>query len=399
MFEKDCPVPESFRSMFLNILFLALLFFLTFISRFIFSPLMPVIENELGITHSEAGTLFLMISLGLFLGQVFSGFLSSRVNHRGSLVLSTLGIGAALLAINLTSTFWILRIIMVFLGLAAGLHLPSAMATITAMVDRKEWGKALAVHQTAPPLSLVLGPFLIIWLLDSIPWRGILTIIGVAAIAGSLLFLRFGRCGEFPGDSPRPVLLKELISHPSFWIMVVMFALAMCGTIGIYTMLPLFLVSERGFDADQAGTLLGLSRVSGLFMPFVAGWFISRFGEKRFIFSIMILSGLSTIMLGIFSGNTLIYIVFIQPSILGCYFTAGFAALARIVQPHLRSVAASFTTPAAFLIGGGLFPAALGYMGQNSSFGLGIMLTGVLMIIFSPLVFFLHLIEKMEEGC
>lgn len=39
MFEKDCPVPETFRSMLWNVLFLAVLFFLTFIARFIFSPL------------------------------------------------------------------------------------------------------------------------------------------------------------------------------------------------------------------------------------------------------------------------------------------------------------------------------------------------------------------------
>ena len=399
MFEKDCPVPESFRSMLWNVLFLALLFFFAFIARFIFSPLMPVIESELEITHAQAGSMFLMMSVGFFIGQVSSGLLSSRINHRGALVLSSVCAGIALLAINLTSNFWIIRSIIFFLGLAAGHHMPSAMATITAMVDRKEWGKALALYQTAPPLSLVLGPFLIIWLMDLLSWRGILTCIGGIAIVAGILFRRFGRCGEFPGDPPRPVLIKELISLRSFWIMVIMFALSMCGTIGIYSMLPLFLVSERGFDADQAGTLLGLSRIAGLFMPFVAGWFVSRVGEKPFIFSIMILSGLSTIMLGIFSGTALICVVYIQPAILGCYFTAGFAALARIFQPYLRSIATSFTTPAAFLIGGGIFPAVLGYMGQDYSFGLGISITGALMILFSPLVFLLNLIEKMEEGC
>lgn len=41
----------------------------------------------------------------------------------------------------------------------------------------------------------------------------------------------------------------------------------------------------------------------------------------------------------------------------------------------------------------------MGYMGQTYTFANGITLTGVLMILFSPLVFFLQLIEKMEEGC
>ena len=399
MFEKDCPIPESFRSMLGNILFLALLFFLTFIGRFIFAPLMPTIENELGITHSQAGTLFLMISLGFFAGQVCSGFLSSRVDHRGSLIISTFGLGVALLLFNLTSSLWIIRIIMFLLGVAAGLHMPSAMATITAMVNRQEWGKAMAVHQTAPPLSLVLGPLLAILLLDLFSWRTILTLLGGMAFVVGLLFLRFGRCGEFPGDPPRPAVLKMLISQRSFWIMVVLFALAMGGAVGIYTMLPLFLVNERSFDLDWANTLLGLSRISGLFMPFVAGWLIGRFGEKIFIFIVMIVAGVTTIMLGALSGTWLLVIIFLQPAVIGCYFTAGFAALARIVQPNLRSIAAAFTTPTAFLIGGGLLPTAMGYMGQAYSFGLGIILTGFLMILSAGLVFFLNLIEKMEEGC
>jgi MFS transporter, NNP family, nitrate/nitrite transporter len=399
MFEKDCPVPESLHSMLGNILFLSLLFFMTFLGRFIFSPLMPSIETELDITHSQAGALFLMISLGFFIGQVFSGFLSSRVNHRGSLVISTLGIGIALLCFNLTSALWTLRAIMFLLGMSAGLHLPSAMATITAMVNRQEWGKALAIHQTAPPLSLVLGPLLVIILLESLSWRAILTITGAAALVTGLLFLRFGRCGEFPGDPPSPALIKKLITHRSFWVLMILFALAMGGTIGIYTMLPLFLVNERGFDAQWANTLVGLSRITGLFMPSVSGWLISRFQEKPFIFAVMVFSGITTIMLGVFSDKGLLFIIFLQPAVIGCYFTAGFAALARIVQPDLRSIATSFTTPAAFLIGGGIVPAVMGYMGQAYSFGLGITLTGVLMIVFCPLVFLLKLLENLDEGC
>ena len=399
MFEKDCPVPVSFRSMIGNITFLTLLFFLAFISRFIFAPLMPTIEMELGLTHSQAGSLFLIISLGLFIGQVCSGFLSSRINHRGALIVSIFGVGAALLLFNLNSSLGIIRTGLFMLGVAAGLHMPSAIATITAMVNRQEWGKALAVHQTAPPLSLVLGPFLALLLLDWFSWRTILGILGGMTLVVGLAFLRFGRCGGFPGDAPRPAVVKILFSQRSFWIMVVLFAMAMGGTVGIYTMLPLFLVNERGFDGDWANTLLGLSRISGLFMPFVAGWFVDRFGEKIFMFIIMISAGFATIMLGVLTGAWLMMIIFLQPAIIGCYFTAGFAALSRIVQPNLRSLAASFTTPTAFLIGGGLLPAALGYMGEAHSFGLGISLIGCLIILASGLVFFLNLLEKLEAGC
>jgi NNP family nitrate/nitrite transporter-like MFS transporter len=397
--DKECPIPEPFRANVGRILFISALFFLTFMGRFIFAPLMPTIEQELGITHGQAGSLFLMISLGFFVAQICSGFLSSRVNHKGALVLSTLGVGVALGIFSLSSFLWFIRACLILLGMAAGLHIPSAIATITAMVSNHDWGKALAVHQMAPPLSLVLCPLIANLMLDRFSWQVIVAFFGVVTLVVGLAFRRFGRCGEFPGDAPRPEVVKIVISMRSYWIMVVHFALAMGCSIGLYTMLPLFLVDERGLDMQWANTLLGLSRISGLFMPFVAGWLMGRMGEKKLIFVVMLLAGISTIMLGAVSGPWLIVLIFLQPAVLGCYFTAGFATLARIVQPNLRSVAASFAIPTAFLIGGGALPTAIGYMGQSYSFGLAIVLIGTGTMVVSGLVFFIKLVESLEEGC
>jgi len=360
---------------------------------------MPVIEQELSVSHVQAGSLFLTMSLGFFVAQICSGLVSSRIKHKGTLVISTLGVGLALLVFSLTSSLWVIRGILFLLGMASGLHVSSAIATITAMVHRQDWGKALAVHQTAPPLSVVLGPLLVILLLDLISWQNILAILGGVSVVVGLAFIRFGRCGAFSGHAPRLADLKSVISRRSFWIMVILFAFAMGSSMGIYTMLPLFLVNERGYDADLANTLVGLSRISGLFMAFIAGWFTDRLGEKRFIFAVMFTTGITTIMLGALHGTWLAVTIFVQPAIVGCYFTAGFAALARIVQPNYRNMAASFITATAFLIGGGLLPTAIGFMGETYSFGLGIVLIGCLTLVTSWLVVFLELIEKLEDGC
>ena len=181
--------------------------------------------------------------------------------------------------------------------------------------------------------------------------------------------------------------------------MIVLFALAMGGSAGIYSMLPLYLVTERGLEGELGNTLVGLSQISGLFMTFVAGWITDRVGEKRAMAAALLASGTATIMLGLLSGGWLKLFVFVQPALLACYFPAGFAALSRIVQPTLRSIAAALGPPVAFLLGGGILPVAIGYMGQNYSFSLGITLTGCLMLLGSVLVVFLKLLEKMEAGC
>ena len=397
--DKACPTPEPFSDMVWNIIFLTLLFFLTFISRFIFAPLMPTIGPDLGITPSQAGSVFLLGSVGVFVAALASGFVSSRINHRGTLTLSTFGVGLALLACYFSTSVWGIRLVMIVLGMAAGLNLPSAVATITAMVSRQDWGKALAVQQMAPPLSLVLGPLLSVVLLIWFSWRTSLACLGGFSIFVGLAFVKYGKFGDFPGDAPSPSLIKIILSQRSFWIMVILFALGMGGQVGVYAMLPLYLVTERGLAAESANTLLGLSQISALFMTFFAGWVTDKIGEKRTIALFLLTSGAVTVLIGSLSGTWLKVAVFLQPALIVCFFPPAFAALSRIVQPYMRSLAAGMGPPTAFFLGGGLLPAALGYMGENYTFGLGIVLSGCIMMLGAVLVVFLKLLEKMEDGC
>lgn len=399
MTDKTCPTPEPFNTMVGNILLLTLLFFLTFISRFIFAPLMPTIGADLGLSSSQAGSIFLMGSVGFFFASILSGFVAARINHRGTLTLSIIGVGLALIACAFTASLWAIQVVMLILGIAAGLNLPSNMATITAMVSREDWGKALAIQQMAPPLSLVLGPLLSVFLLTWFSWQNTLAILGVFSIVALAATLRLGKFGDFPGDPPVPGNVRHVIAHGSFWIMVILFALGMGGQVGIYAMLPLYLVTERGMDSGLANTLLGLSQISALFMTFFGGWLTDRAGEKAAIALFLAASGLVTVLLGLMTGLYLKVVVFMQPALIVCFFPAGFSALARIVQPNLRSLATALATPTAFVLGGGLLPAALGYMGQAYTFGLGIALTGAMMILGALLVLRLKLLEKMDEGC
>jgi NNP family nitrate/nitrite transporter-like MFS transporter len=285
------------------------------------------------------------------------------------------------------------------LGVMAGMNLPSNVATITALVSRQDWGKALAVQQMAPPLSLILGPMLTVFLLNWFTWRAPLVVIAITGIAAALILIRFGDIGQFPGDAPDLPLVRIILSGRSFWIMIILFALGMGGQVGIYAMMPLFLIAERGMPQASANMLIGLSQVSALFMTFFAGWVTDRIGEKKAIFVFLLASGIVTLLLGLASGPWLKVVVFLQPALIVCYFPAGFAALARIVQPNLRSLATSWVAPCAIVLGGGLFPLLLGYMGQTATFASGIILAGGIIIAGSGLPFFLNLIEKMDDGC
>jgi MFS transporter, NNP family, nitrate/nitrite transporter len=396
----DCPMPVPFREKIWITVFLAWLFYLGFVTRVIFAPLMPAIEKDLAIGHSEAGSLFLMMSLGYLLAPFCSGLISSRINHRGNLGVSAWCIGLALLPFGFVNDFWMLRVLPMIIGLAAGVHLPSAIATITAEVRKQDWGKALSVHQAAPPFAFVTAPLIAAFLLNWFSWRHVLMIWAALALSSALAFTLRGKGGDFSGQLPSLTNIRAVLSKHSFWIMVLLFAMAMGGNAGIYAMLPLFLVNEHGMELTLANTILGLSQVSGLLMVFVAGWITDRVGQKPAMLATLLTAGMATVLIGTLKGGGLVVMIFIQPAMLSSFFPAAFAALSRIAPPSLRSVTSALGPPVSFLIGGGILPAVIGYMGEHSSFSAGIVLAGGFMLAGPVLVLFLKLGQyDNEAGC
>lgn len=396
----DCPMPEPFRARVGLTLFLAWLFYLGFVTRIMFAPLLPAIEQDLGISHGQAGSLFLMMSIGYLLAPLCSGVISSRINHRGTLMVSAWMVGLVLIPFGFSEGLWAVRVLLLLIGLAAGIHLPSAIATITAEIRKDDWGKALSVHQAAPPLSFVSAPLIATLLLGWFPWRMVLIVWAVIALASALAYSFAGRGGDFPGMLPNFENVRVVLAKPSFYLMVLMFAMAMGGNAGIYAMLPLFLVNDHGMDLARANTLIGLSQTTGLVMVFLAGWITDKIGQKPAMAMTLLAAGLSTVLLGVVNGGWLVAVIFIQPAVLSSFFPAAFGALSRIAPPSMRSVTNALGPPTAFLIGGGILPAVIGYMGETCTFSAGIILAGGFMLAGPVLVYFLRLGQyDSEAGC
>ncbi len=159
--QEVARIEPSFISQLGPLLFLSGIFFLNYLSRIILSPLLPTIEQDLKIGHGGAGSLFFLVSLGYCVMLLASGFVSSRLAHRRTIVLSALAVGSALIIVSVSRGLWGIRLGLIGLGLASGLYLPSGIATLTEFVTPKDLGKALAVHELAPNLGLMLAPFLV----------------------------------------------------------------------------------------------------------------------------------------------------------------------------------------------------------------------------------------------
>ena len=365
-----------------GLVFLAGLFFLNFTSRVIFSPLLPVIEKEMGIAHAQSGSFFLFISMGYFFSVLSSGAVSARINHKRTIILSSLALGLALFVLSGCTTLFTLQLGLLGLGLGAGLYFPSGLATISSLVPTAYLSRGMAIHELAPNLGFVAAPLLCDLFLSYLPWRQGIALLAAGIIAGGLAYGLSSHGSREKGKAPNLSASAVFFRMPMFWVMVVLFSLAICSTLGIYSMAPLFLVNDHGMESGKANSLLALSRVASIMMPLAGGWFGDKFGKQRVMAIVLLLTGVLTALMAMVAGGVwLVILVVAQPLFAVCFFPAGFAVLSKLGSVEYGNLAISLCLPLAFLIGGGLMPTLIGWIGDTYSISAGFVIVGTMMVI------------------
>jgi NNP family nitrate/nitrite transporter-like MFS transporter len=376
----DNSAPDPFLASLPLIGALTGIFFLNFLSRFIFSPLLVLLEKDLNISHAEAGAFFFYITLGYFAGLAASGFVSSRVSHGSTIVISCLASGVALAVTAFGRNIPAVQIGLIILGAGTGLYLPSGISTLTSALSPRHWGKAFSIHEIAPTFAFVAGPLIAQALTVHYSWRFVLLTISLFIFFAGIAAWRWIPRTSDRGEAPNPKNIAKIASMPTFWGMVAVFSLGIGMNVGLYAMLSLFLQTERALPPDTANFLLSLSRLAALGSPFLGGWASDRFGPKPALFVIMIASGTATLFLGLSGGYWTIPFLFLQPILAVCFFPPAFAVLMHIVEPNLRNIIVSLVIPPAMLLGGGAVPTLIGYFGDRGHFDWGISMIGILVL-------------------
>jgi NNP family nitrate/nitrite transporter-like MFS transporter len=388
MLDKTQPFP------WMPVIFVTAIFYLNFTSRVILAPLLPVIERDLGIGHGEAGSLFLYIACGSGIGLLGSGFVSSRLTHRTIITLTILMVGITLTGISLSNSLGLMRAGLVLMGMFGGFYVPSAIATLTGLARQEHWGRALAIHELGPNLGFITVPLLAEGLLRFFSWRGSLAMIGAASVLLGILFFFLGKGGKHKGEPPRFQFMSKIVRSPSYWVMISLFTVSIGASVGIYSMIPLFLVNEMCMDRTWANTLIGFSRVFGIVVLFLSGWITHRFGPKNAMAFFLSMTAVFTLLFGALRGPALTILMLFQAASVACLFPVGFTVLSLLFPLQLRGVAVSLVMLIAFLLGGGLLPSAIGHWAEAFSFSSAFVLFGVLCLALLPL--FLRAAGRLE---
>ena len=360
-----------------GIFFLAFLFFLNFLSRVLFSPLLPLIKDEFLLNNTRSAALFFFISSGYFISVSMSGFVSARLNHGNTIFISSLASGTVLILATYCGSYSTFCSALFMLGLAAGLYLPSGLSTIFLSVPRGYLARGIAIHELAPNLGFIVAPILWQAVSPVLSWRQCLTSVAIVLMVTGALYRMSSFSVLHKGVRPDKKLIKNLFVDPRFWLLIILFSFAICSTLGLYSLLPLFLVSSHGITADNANYIVAITRIVSLFTPFIGGWLGDRYGNMKVMTAILLGGGVLTIIMGLSSGIFLLVLLTVQAMVAVCFFPSALAVLSSLQVEGKAGVAVSFCIPFAFVIGGGLLPLVIGFIGDLSTIGSGIVFAGL----------------------
>ncbi|NCD25099.1 MAG: MFS transporter [Deltaproteobacteria bacterium] len=370
----------AFSSALPVLLLLTSVFFVNFLARTIFGPLLLPITKELDLGLAQGSTIFLCLSLG-YSGAVFcAGFLSQRLGHKGTIVVSVSGLGLALLGLASSTTLTSFLIWTLAMGGAAGLYIPSSVVTITEATAPAHWGQAFSVHELAPNLSFILAPLVAELFLDTMGYPPLFALLGSAALLLGLAYAARGPRVRRPGVPPRLGNIRVIVARPAFWVVVLLFVLCVGVEAGIYNLVPAFLVQERGMSRESANLVLSGTRAVSLLTLPLTGLVIKRIGYQRTLALFLIGTGTATLLSGHGPLWWTIAMLTLQPMFVVCFFPVGFAVLSMVCPKATSDLAVSLCVMCSSIMGLGVIPGLLAWFGERCGLGLAFSLFGGLML-------------------
>jgi sugar phosphate permease len=215
--------------------------------------LAPLLRREFGLSLAETGLLVSMQLIGSLVSLIPWGIAADRFGERIVLLVGLAGSGVALLAAGSTHTFGALAVLLGVAG-AAGASVQSASGrAVSHWFSPRQRGLALAIRQTAIPLSGFLVS-LVLPLIGSVRW-GFGTL-GIAALAGAFVGAIVLR--EGPQPDPAPFTGPAPLRDGRLWRLSLGSSLVLAPQLCVVGFTVLLLHERRGLSTSSAAAVLAV---------------------------------------------------------------------------------------------------------------------------------------------
>ena len=308
--------PFGLKSPAALVLFLTwLLFGMYYVNRFNYSPMIPLLKADLGISNAQAGWLMALFFISYTIFQLPSGFLGDRFGPRKVLTWGAVISIAGNLIFSQATSFGILSLGQLVNGLGQSMGWTSSLKLIVSWFPRSRRATAIGVFATCVTGGSSVGIRLSGLLGDHLGWRSSFIVPPVLmAIVAALFWLMIKdtpREKGLPDFDDEIYLERQIESDPRsrlslvltnriLWSVALVYFCFVYVQFGCLVWIPSFLKEGYAMSVDRASALAALVLLPGVFASPLAGFLSDHyFGGKRkpLILMGMLILALSTFLL------------------------------------------------------------------------------------------------------
>ena len=280
------------------------------------TPLLPFIRAEFGLSYFQAGLVLSAHAIVSGVANLPAGWLADRVSLRWMMGASMAGTTLATLAIGAVAGFWPLLALVTVTAIFSGCYHPIATSFLSSYFRAGQRGRALGFHLIGGSLGTTVAPLLGGVIAELLGWRYAFVFLAIPGLASVPFYfrLRLDR-GQLPEEAARstasttsatagtaPSLVQSL---RSIALIFSLFTAMQLITVGVTSLLPVFLVDERLVAPAAAAMMLALIRGGGLPGGPLGGWASDRLGRKGTVILSLVATGpllLSVVLLPVGAG-------------------------------------------------------------------------------------------------
>jgi len=313
--------------------------------------LLPLIKIGLGITYLQSGLLLSAYTITAGISQLPGGWLGDRLSRQTVVAMGLGGVGLLAVGIGFSSSYYPLLVLLVIMGLFAGLYHPSAVSMVSGCYEEKRRGKAIAIHNVGGSIGFALGPIVGGVIAEALSWHYGYIILGIiTVIAAPLVVRKFRRqepvcpvaaAANESGATVRRISLGSVLIGVAPVVILVILCQFVAGSAMAFV--PLYLVDKHGIAAAYATMLVGAIRGGGIAGSLLGGWLSDRWGRNNAVVLALVATGPTLYLLTSLPFNAGLIMVFI---VFGLFMYMRQATIQALLMdrtpPYLRATIFGF---------------------------------------------------------
>ncbi|MBN1161286.1 MAG: MFS transporter [Dehalococcoidales bacterium] len=265
-------------------------------------PLLPSIRTEFGLNYPQSSIVTTAFALSGGASQLPSGWLADRINPVILLVIGTLGVAVGGILVGISTTYIMLIVFIIIMGLMTGGYHPASTPMILASVEPKLRGRALGLHLLGGNSSFFVAPLIAGGIMSLWPgwgWRGPFIILAIPTAIFGLIFYIYltRRGGRGHAETARQRAAAEKPPQPGYKRRLIAYLVQMIlgggAGMSVNAFLALYMTDVLKTTDSEAAMLMSIMFIPGIIGgTVVGGWISDRIGTVRVIIATGILSGL-----------------------------------------------------------------------------------------------------------